>query len=168
MRVDHAVSRGASWNVKLALFSFLALCASLLPASAQNVNVFANPDQIAKMLQGEGLAAKLDTDSDGDPLIASSSQGLKWNIYFYGCTNGRNCSAVQFSCVLSAKGKIPVEQLNEYNLKWRFTKSYLMRNGSVALVRDVDLKGGVTSNNFKSIIAVWDDQLGDFKKEMGW
>jgi hypothetical protein len=167
------VRKSMSQMGRFTSFQGLALCvllwgSSVVPSSAQSGNVFANPEQVAKILRDDGYAAKLDSDVDGDPLIRSSSQGLKWNIYFYGCTKGRNCNAVQFSCGLEAKGEIPLEQLNEWNRNWRYTKTYLLKNGSVTLSRDLDLAGGIPRTNFKSVMESWDLQLGKFKGEMGW
>jgi len=167
------IRKSMSYMRRFTFFQLLALCflvwgSSVVPASAQSGNVFANPDQLAKILRDEGYAAKLDADIDGDPMISSSSQGLKWNIYFYGCTKGRNCNAVQFSCGLAAKGEIPLEQLNEWNRNWRYTKTYLHKNGSVTLSRDLDMAGGITRSNFKSVMDSWDLQVGKLKSEMGW
>jgi hypothetical protein len=150
----------------LGLVFFLAAPAS--QSFAQSANVFANPDQLARLLQEEGFAAKRETDGEGDPLISSSSQGLKWSIFFYGCTNGRNCTAIQFNCGLNAKGAIPVEQLNQWNSNWRYTKAHLRKDGSVALVRDIDLTGGISTPNFKAALASWDVHVGRFKKDVDW
>ena len=105
------VLKSISQMWRFSFFQGLALCgfllgSSVVPSSAQSGNVFANPDQVAKILRDEGYAAKLDSDVDGDPLIRSSSQGLKWNIYFYGCTKGRNCNAVQFSSVAGWRPRV--------------------------------------------------------------
>ena len=158
----------------LKYFTFVLICSmsalicSGFNAHSQNISVFANPQQIIKILQDEGFSAKLEKDSQGDPVIRSGSQGLKWSIDFYSCKKGVNCSSVQFRSGFDAEGKIAVEQVNNWNAKMRFTSAALLNTGSVILKRDLELTGGIPITSFKSFIQDWDWHLGQFKLHIGW
>jgi hypothetical protein len=44
----------------------------------------------------------------------------------------------------------------------------LRKDGSVALVRAIDLTGGISTPNFKAALASWDTHVGRFKKDVDW
>jgi Putative bacterial sensory transduction regulator len=166
-------------NVIIAI-SFLAFTAAASAAEqahdarplpvglALSQNVFADPNQIAQILQNEGYVAKVDVDSEGDPKINSSSQRAKWGIYFYGCTNHTNCQSIQFHTSFTTQGKIYLDQINTWNRTQRFACALLDKDGDSTLKMDVQLISGISVDTFKRNIGVWDSQLGEFEKLIGW
>ena len=81
-------------KIRLA-FAMLAL--SIAPASALAQTVQAtNPMTVVQALQSGGYRAVLGRDEQGDPKIDSGAGGTNFIIYFFDCTNGRDCRAVQF------------------------------------------------------------------------
>ena len=72
-----------------------ALLAFAAPASAQTVRA-QSPQSLVDALQNAGYAAKLGTDRVGDPMITSGVAGTTFQIFFYNCTDHRNCATVQF------------------------------------------------------------------------
>jgi hypothetical protein len=131
-------------------------------------NVFADPNQIAQILQNEGYVAKVDKDSEGDPKINSSSQRAKWGIYFYGCTNHANCQSIQFHTSFTTQGKIYLDQINTWNRTQRFACALLDKDGDSTLKMDVQLVSGMPVDTFKRNLGTWDSQLGEFEKLIGW
>jgi Putative bacterial sensory transduction regulator len=135
---------------------------------ASGQNVFAEPNQIARILQNEGYVAKLDKDDGGDPKIASSSQGAKWSLYFYGCTNHTSCKSVQFQSSFATQGRITLDQVNSWNYAQRYATALLDKVNDVTVKMDIQLAGGVPEEAFKANLGVWDSQLGGFLKHIGW
>lgn len=135
---------------------------------ATTQNVYADPNQIAQILQDEGYAAKVDRDSEGDPKVSSSSQKVKWTIYFYGCNNHVNCQSIQFLSSFTMKGKIYLDQVNQWNLTQRFACALIDKEGDVTIKMDVQLNGGEPVDTFKRNLGTWDSQLGGFLIHIGW
>lgn len=140
----------------------------LLRGAAPVQNVFAEPNQIAGLLQTEGYVAKIDKDQDDDPTVRSSSQRAKWSIYFYGCSKHINCKAVQLHSSFTTQGKVSLDQVNTWNRTQRFATAVLDKDGDVTIKMDVHLGAGVSEDAFKNDLGVWDSQLGEFLKYIGW
>jgi hypothetical protein len=99
--------------------------------------VYAEPIQITKILQTEGYVAKLTKDKEGDPQIESSSQGVKWFIWFYNCTEHTNCRAIQFFALFTVDGKGSLGQANDWNIKHRFAYATVDNNGDLSMRMDL-------------------------------
>ncbi len=82
-------------NTKLAA---LAVAAVLVAGSgaAETLNA-TNPWAVMINMQGFGLVATLESDSSGDPKIASRVSDTKFSVYFYGCEDKEDCTSIQFS-----------------------------------------------------------------------
>jgi hypothetical protein len=146
----------------------LAAGAASAPAGAQMVTA-ANPDTIVKALQGEGYAAKLEKDSEGDPMIVSASDGTTFRIYFYGCTGGKACETVQFSTAYDAKGETAVALMNQWNHDKRFARAFLDKDGDPNLQMDLDLDdGGLSKALFVDNFEFWLTLKQSFEKHIGW
>ena len=140
------------------------------PASYADENpdelIQAEPKQVAKILQSEGYSAKISSDSDGDPLISSSTQGARYIIVFYDCSQNIRCKSIQFSCAFKANGAVSVNQANEWNSSRRFTKAIIDKEGDLWLYFDLALSAGMKRELFVSNLATWNDSLGDFMKDV--
>lgn len=144
------------------------ICSSLIlggasPALAQLVDA-TNPSRIYEIAKGFG-SAELDKDSDGDPKITGRIDGTKYGIYFYGCSNGKNCDDIQFSAGWSGT-EVSLEDVNRWNLQKRYGKAYLDQDGDPRLEMGVNIDYGVSVKNLEDSFSWWTKALKGFKEEI--
>ncbi|MGE0767604.1 MAG: YbjN domain-containing protein [Hyphomicrobiaceae bacterium] len=135
------------------------------PASASNT-YFADAEQIAAYLRQRGQAAEVSTDSQGDPQIATGTQGARYNIYFYGCTNGQKCNSITFEAGFRLKNNASLEELNAWNIRKRYAYAVQRADQSFALRMDIAMVGGLSEDNFVESVRLWGGQLGDFLRHI--
>jgi len=153
----------AKW---LALAAFAAAWA--IPAQAQMVRA-QDPGSIVRALQGAGYAARLGTDKVGDPMITSGVSGTTFQIFFYNCTNNRQCATVQFHSGYDLRNPVSLERLNEWNRSQRFGRAFLDKENDPILEMDVDLDdGGLSTLLFIDNIEFWGTILGNFERHIGY
>lgn len=151
-------------------FAASAVLAMAAPAGAETVAA-KDPPSVAAALQAAGFQAKLDKDKGGDPMITSGSSGSRFGVYFYNCTDNRDCATVQFHASYDAEaGKAPsLEKINEWNRKQRFGRAYLDSEGDPAVEMDVDLDdGGMSRELFTDNVEFWTTIMAEFEKHIGW
>lgn len=132
------------------------------PAPGQMIDA-TDPDAIAGVLQGLGYRASVEVATNGNPRIRSASNGLNFTIWFYACTDGRACRSIQFMTSQDLPSGMTATRANEWNSTKRFTELFLDKNGDPFLVLDVLLAGGVSVENFKAVVRIWDSLVGEFK-----
>jgi hypothetical protein len=132
------------------------------PAPAQMIDA-TDAGAIAGVLQGLGYRANVEVATSGNPRIRSSANGLNFSIWFYACTDGRACRSIQFMTNVDLPSGMTATRANEWNASKRFTELFLDKNGDPFLVYDVLLAGGVSVENFKATIRIWDSLMGEFK-----
>ena len=149
------------------LFCTLALVLpSALPAFGQNI-LADDPASMTEVLQSFGYRADLGKDSGGDPKIASSSGGADFSIFFYGCTNGKNCDAISFQSAFDLDPGSNADLMNEWNRKKRYTKAYLDDEQDPVIDMDIYLgDGGISIDNFRNWLDTWERAVGDFKSHI--
>ncbi len=142
----------------------LALClGAALPAAAQSV-VASDPASLTQVLQSFGYRAELSKDTGGDPKISSAGGGVEFSILFYGCTNGANCDAISFTAGWDLDPGSNNELMNDWNQKQRYTKAYLDDEQDPLLDMDMYLgAGGVSIDNFRFWVDIWERAMGNFK-----
>lgn len=146
----------------------LAIGAWTVPARAQMVRA-QDPGSVARSLQQGGYAAKPDTDKVGDPMITSGVNGSTFQVYFYNCTDHKNCATVQFRSGYSLKQRVSLERINEFNRSQRFGRAYLDKEGDPILEMDVDLDdGGLSQALFIDNVEFWETVLSKFEKHIGY
>lgn len=145
-----------------------ATVAALAGGVAAAQSVFPESGDVARVLQAEGYAAKIEVDDQGDPVIRSSSQGVNWSVYFYGCEQGRNCSSVQFSAGFNLNEGISLERLNEWSRSKRYLYTYANDDMDPLVKMDVNMEGGVSETSFKASLSIWNSLLGQYLKHIGW
>lgn len=153
-------------SIGLATLAFAAAWA--VPAQAQMVRA-QDPGSVVSALQDGGYSAKLGTDNVGDPMITSSVGGTSFQIYFYNCTDNRDCATVQFHSGYDLSSSPTLESMNEWNKSKRFGRGYLDDEGDPILEMDIDLDdGGVSPLLFIDNIEFWTSVLSDFEKLIGY
>ncbi|HEY0957896.1 MAG TPA: YbjN domain-containing protein [Novosphingobium sp.] len=138
--------------------------ATMGAAQAQMVTAV-SPQSVVDAMQNAGYRAVLKKDSAGDPLIESSSSGSSFNVFFYGCTNNRNCRTVQFFSGYKDPKNASLSVLNGWNANNRFTRAYLADTGSARIEMDVDLDdGGMSAALFEDNLEFWVALMAKFER----
>jgi len=128
------------------------------------------PQTLVAAIKKAGYPAELGKDSKGSPRINSEANGYKYEIYFYGCTEGNLCDSVQFYISFNDALTNGMELANLWNTKKRFLQMAYDENKEIRFSYDVSTIGGITPDNFADILAWWDAMLGeipDFVEEHG-
>ncbi len=150
----------------LALAALLLICEAA-PAMAENITA-ANPQSLMDFFATEGAPAKLTTDNVGDPRIDMNYYGTDFSVYFYGCSDGKHCDAIQFFVGYAAKD-LPLAKVNDWNTDQRFGRAYLADEGAVRMEYDVYTGAdGITPEDFSEIFELWTRLLGKFEEHIGW
>ena len=109
------------------------LSAWAMPAQAQMVRA-QDPSSVVRGMQAGGFTAELGVDNTGDPMISSSVNGTKFKVFFYNCTDHKECATVQFHSGYDLTNPITVERINEWNQTQRFGRAYLDIIPSMGLI----------------------------------
>jgi hypothetical protein len=128
-----------------------------------------DPTSIVRALQSGGYSAKLGVDKVGDPMVTSAVGGTTFQIFFYNCTNHKECATVQFHSGYDFNKPLPLETVNEWNRSQRFGRAYLDKENDPILEMDVDLDdGGLSPLLFIDNIEFWSTILGKFEQHIGY
>ncbi|MCP5144056.1 MAG: YbjN domain-containing protein [Gammaproteobacteria bacterium] len=151
------------------LFTAAALLGlTISPVQAQNVDA-TSPDALILIIQELGYKALADTDQQGDPLIRSSANGGDFTIYFYGCNEGKDCKAIQYSKGYDMADGMALERVNEWNKEHRFGKVYLDAEMDPYIEMDVNMDlGGVNRKNFEDTFDWWLVITREFEEFIDW
>jgi hypothetical protein len=144
----------------LSRFVPLLLCALPLAARAEVTSL--KPETVVHAIQAAGYKAEVGRGNDGRMLIESTASGWKFNVFFWGCTDGKDCDQIQLSARFIPRSKPPFETLNQWNVEKSFTKAMADKQGNPELVWEIDLKEPVSDAYFKRVLSVWDASLGLF------
>jgi hypothetical protein len=153
----------------LRLLGALWLAAGLgAPAEAQMVSA-KDPQSVVKVLQKEGYSAKLEADEGGEPMISSGYSGSNFRIFFYNCTNKKDCATVQFYSGYTLDKPLTLDKINAWNRGQRFGRAYLNDKGEPAIEMDLDLDdGGISPALFADNLEYWVSVMGAFEKHIGF
>lgn len=151
--------------------AFRLLCALALaiaglgmaqPAIAQNVT--ANAESVASVIRGKGFEVEITTDDDGDPMLRAEGKGYKFNVYFYGCTGGEDCTTLGLYSGWTGSSA-DVNQINEWNRENRFGRAYIDKDGDPVVEMDIDLDdGGMPRMLFEDHIEFWMSVMSQYSK----
>ena len=150
----------------LALVAAFGLAAT--PAAAQMVRG-QDPQSLVTALKAAGYTAQLGTDRVGDPMITSGFNGTTFQIFFYNCTDHRECATVTFHSGYDLASSPTLEHMNVWNRGKRFGRAYLDTENDPILEMDVDLDdGGLSALLFIDNIEFWASVLGEFERHIGY
>ncbi|MBX7526898.1 YbjN domain-containing protein [Qipengyuania vesicularis] len=133
----------------------VAFLAMATPAAAENVT--ADLDLIAKVLQEEGMQAKIEGD-EGKKYILSGLSGYTFQILPYGCNDaGADCKWVQFRAAFTPEKKPSLKDINQFAAENFFGRFYIDHEEDPIIEMDIDLEvGGMSRELFIDNIAYWD------------
>lgn len=118
--------------------------------------------EVIEVLQAKGYRAQEDEDGVGDPMVRSATDGVNYNIYFYGC-EGARCTSIQFGSAFDLTEPMALARVNEWNRDMRFGRAYLDDEMDPILEMDVDLERGATTEQLESVIDTWAAVVPAFK-----
>ena len=137
------------------------------PAAAQELSA-ANPAGLADALQDLGYRASLETDSEGDPLIRSSMEGMNYRIVFYGCEEHRDCKYLQLSAGFDLDNGTTMDVINDWNRSKIAGSAYLDDENDPYLKYFLTTVGGLSQQTFEDTIDWWRVAISDFKVHIGF
>ncbi len=105
--------------------------------------------------------ASMTRDSMGDPLIEGQLDGKEYRLYFYDCSENRDCKSLMFSAIWEAE-ELTDEMMADWNREKRFGKAYIDEDGRAALEMNVNLRGGATLANLGDTLDWWRLILAEF------
>ena len=153
----------------------LPLAAALLlqapPAAAQSPAAVTAGDggPVIAWYVGEGAEVRKTIDDYGDPLLDITHFGQSFQIYFYGCTAGRDCDSIQFFSGYRTDGGVMQATINDWNAQRRYLRAYLSEAGNARIEYDVHLgEGGIARGDFADVTATWLRGMADFEAHIGW
>lgn len=123
-----------------------------------------NPDSVVAALKAAELEPRLARDNGGDPIIEVES-GYRYDVAFYGCTEGRDCDSLRFQVLFRKGPENTAELANKWNSSKRFVQMSVRADGMLAATYDVPTIGGLNKRNFADVLDWWDtmlDELSDF------
>lgn len=137
-------------------------------AQAQDLLMATAPEPIAALMQGAGLQAQIDKDSTGDPTILSSVAGANFNVLFYGCTSGVDCTSLQLYACFKLDQPVSLDLLNTWNTDMRYGKAHLNADKNACLQQDINMAGGIAPETMNNILNNWSQILGKFSTTIGY
>lgn len=137
-----------------------------IPCAAEAKPVTAkDPSSVVSALRSAGYRAVLTEDDPGDPMINGGSFNSDFVVYFYGCTDNRNCSRVQLVAIFPEPANASLAAINEWNAENYFGRAYLAEDREVRLEMDINLDdGGMSPALFIDNMRWWDSIVADFEK----
>lgn len=151
--------------------ALLCFAATAYPAAAEDKEpcgaemvCASNPKSVVEAFREAGLKAKLQLDSEGDPLIESAASGYNFDTFFYGCVETKACDSLQFRVTFVKEPENTVELANKWNSKKRFSMMYVTGEAQLVVNFDVTTIGGLNKKNFADVLATWESVLGELGK----
>lgn len=125
------------------------------------------PTVVANALRDAGFKAELKTNAKGEPYVESSANGSSFTIEFYNCTGQVDCTSYQFASWYKSEPLFTPNFANEWNLKKRFLKVAIDKDGNLNEYMDFTATGKTTFANFADIVdwyQTMDAALAEFIK----
>lgn len=120
-------------------------------------------EDVAAVMQAKGYRAEITADSQGDPKILSSTAGKNFSVFFYGCSDVKRCTAIQFSAGFDLKQGMTLAKINEWNFNKRFATGSLDDEMDPYMSYDIDVEHGYTTEAIANNLDRWEAVVGKFK-----
>ena len=114
-------------------------------------------ESLRDVLQTSGYRAELLPIAGSTPLLRSATGGLPFEVRFENPLPGQDTlyADVMFIAGLQVTGDFPLDVVNRWNNRKRFSRLYLNK-GYLLLSMDVVAAGGVTIDHLRAQIGIWD------------
>jgi hypothetical protein len=126
------------------------------------------PAVVADALRQAGYPAEVKTNTKGEPYIESSINGSSFTVEFYNCTGLVDCTSYQLASWYKPDPMFTVAFANEWNLRKRFLKIAVDKDGNLDEYMDFTATGKTTYANFADIVdwyKTMDNSLSQFIQE---
>lgn len=142
----------------------LMLAAAASPVGAESLPAGGlTAEEVASWLHSHGYKADVGTTDEGEPVITSATQGVKFKVHFYDCTDGR-CASIQFLAGFDTDGSYSLAQANRWNWGKRWLTVAIDDHDDPWVAQDVSLSPGGTYENLSDEFDIWNDMLATFLK----
>jgi hypothetical protein len=142
----------------------LSLLLLLGTASSAAVIKASNPASVLNIAKGYG-SATLVKDGQGDPKITGRIEGIKYNIYFYGCSDNKDCDSILFRAGWDTKSTL--KKMNDWNSRKTFGRAYVDEESESIIEMAVNLDyDGVNHKNFDDTFDMWTTVLSQFQRHI--
>ncbi|MEQ8558990.1 MAG: YbjN domain-containing protein [Henriciella sp.] len=165
----------------------LAFSLAVLPASAQFTNSMPgtlvdqedgapdrklvdarDPEAIARILREQGYEAAIEKQENGAVEIQSKSGHANFWLYFHACTpHFTECEIITFSSGFDFETAQLPDIIGNWNAT-RFSKAYLDADGDPFVEFSVNMKDGVTRENFVDTLDWFTMEMSAFIERIGW
>jgi len=139
------------------------------PVAAASTSVSANsPQSIVNAIQDMGYKADVTIDSYGDPQIRSAAHGVGFVMNFYGCTEGQECTDLQFSVAFDYPNGMDLLSMNSWNIEKVMGNAFLDAVNDPVLQHFMIQVDGMSRGTFDATFVFWVDAMGEFIEYIGW
>jgi hypothetical protein len=125
-------------------------------------------DGIVAALENNGFSVDMTTDGDGDPMIESTDNDEPFNVHFYGCTDGKDCEYIEFTEGWDLPNGTTPDVIEKWNEDRVWGRAYLDSENDPWVDMAVNLKGGVSAENFDDTVSWWWSVIRDFEDDIGF
>ena len=126
-------------------------------------------EMIVASFERNGFRVEVLEDSEGAPLVKSTDKGEPFSVYFYGCSEeGEDCGFIQFTTGWNLDNGITLAQIEEWNANKLWGVASRDSEKDPWLSMTVNLRYGVTVENFDDTVDWWRVILGQFAEHIGW
>lgn len=125
-------------------------------------------DLIVAALEKEGFEVEVTQTEDGSPKIESTDKEEPFSIHFYGCTDGKDCGYIQFVNGWDMKTGVSAVKVEQWNADKIWGQAYRDKDRDPWVAMTVNLRGGVSVENFADTVEWWAETMDDFSKHIGW
>lgn len=151
--------------LKTGLIGAMLISGSVTMAQAEDRIIASVPNTLLKFFTDQGVAAKLETDNVGDPLINVRYYGTTFSVFFFGCDDNVECQSVQYFSGYRDGDDVSLTELNEWNTENRYLRAYKSDSGAVRIEYDIFLGDtGLTTDDFDSAFTGWTRGLTEFEE----
>lgn len=141
--------------VAMTALMFSALAMGSVPAQAQQITA-ANPGGIVHFLQALGHKVEVSADSSEDPMLTVKTDDHTYRVFFYGCTDGKNCDSIQFYAGWTEADNNTMKAMNDWNKEHRYGRAYIDNDGDPCIEFDIETgAGGISPGLFADEVEVW-------------
>jgi hypothetical protein len=137
-------------------------------AAAQSLIDARDPEALVEFLDYRGYDVDLGLDAYGDPMITGVVSASDFAAFFYGCTDNRDCTIIQFSHRWEPSRPLSLDLVNQWNVDELWGQAYLDQEGAVLLSFVLNMEGGVSRRNFEANLATWAAMVAEFEAFIGW
>ncbi|MCS7218328.1 MAG: YbjN domain-containing protein [Thermus sp.] len=135
-------------------------------AWAQGPRAALAPREAEGLLQAWGYTYER-RERGGQVYYALRMAGVRALLLLLDCSEG-GCSSLQLYAVFGLPDKLPLERINEWNRRYRFSRSYLDEDGDPVLEADLDLTGGVADAAIRNFLQTFELSLRTFMDWIGF